>query len=90
MREAYRVSGKKNWGKKSSMQSNCHFLTGKGEERFSGGSPEKREIRTQRDENSQDLRMGRRDPAGDSFIQTSRGEGRVSGERLSRRPMEKQ
>lgn len=42
MRDVYRVSGKKNWGKKLSMQSNCHFLVGKGEERSSGGSPEKK------------------------------------------------
>lgn len=59
-----KVSRKKHWGEKLSMQSNCHFLVEKGEERSTGGSPERREIKTQRDEKSQDVRMGRRGPTG--------------------------
>lgn len=30
--EESKVSGKKHWGEKLNMQSNCHFLVGKGED----------------------------------------------------------
>lgn len=72
--EENKVSGKKHWGEKLNMQSNCHFLVGKGEERSTGSSLERRKRKTQRDEKSQDLRMGRRVPTGSNSSMIQEGE----------------